>query len=170
MLAIQQSRKKPQQCTPNLLPARLYHNGPISTSEPYWNPTSSNTSTTTTTTTSTSDDTDSTTPTAYFRGRRLLGTPLSLPSNYEGAILHITDKDLPSSNPNISANGDDERMDDEEERENQRVEVKVAEKVGTFDEVVVWEHGSLVGGSEDCYVRGLDEWVEFAESMHVEEE
>jgi ribonuclease H2 subunit C len=50
------------------------------------------------------------------------------------------------------------------------VEVKIAEQVGTFDEVVVWGHGGEVDGSQDVFIRGMNEWVGFAESMHVDEE
>jgi ribonuclease H2 subunit C len=50
------------------------------------------------------------------------------------------------------------------------VEVKVAEQVGEFDEVVVWGHGGEVDGSQDMFIRGMNEWVGFAESMHVDEE
>ena len=62
---------------------------------------------------------------------------------------------------------EDEPMDDGDEVE---VEVKIAEKVGEFDEFVVWEHGGQVGGKEDPYVRGVREWIDFAEAMHCEEE
>lgn len=50
------------------------------------------------------------------------------------------------------------------------VEVSIAEQVGQFDEIVVWGHGGLVDESRHLYVRGLREWVGFAESMHCEEE
>ena len=49
-------------------------------------------------------------------------------------------------------------------------EVKIAEQIGTFDEVVVWGHGGTVDEGSDMFVRGLREWVGFAESMHCDEE
>ena len=55
-------------------------------------------------------------------------------------------------------------MDVDEEAE--KVEVKIVEQVGSFEEVVIWGHGGEVDASQDCYVRGLGEWIGFAESMH----
>ena len=49
-------------------------------------------------------------------------------------------------------------------------EVKIAEQIGSFDEVVVWGHGGTVDEGSDMFVRGLREWVGFAESMHCDEE
>ena len=50
------------------------------------------------------------------------------------------------------------------------VEVKIAEQVGEFAEVVVWEHGGEVDGSGDVFVKGINEWIGFAESMHMDED
>ncbi|KAF2268839.1 ribonuclease H1 small subunit [Lojkania enalia] len=146
MLAIQPTSSGSQKCTPNLLPARLNHNGPINATERYWKPESS----------------EDGKPKAYFRGRHLHGTPLPLPSNYTGAILHITDKNLPAMDNDKMEAG----VDDEEESE--KVEVKVAEQVGTFGEVMLWEHGGAIDKDEDTYTRGIGEWIGFAEAMHVE--
>lgn len=39
MLSIQPpSASKPQKCTPNLLPARIHHDGPINDPQRYWTP------------------------------------------------------------------------------------------------------------------------------------
>ncbi|KAF2645965.1 ribonuclease H1 small subunit [Massarina eburnea CBS 473.64] len=146
MLAIQP--KTSQKSTPNLLPMRINHNGPVNDTERYFQPTK---------------DPEGTSH-AYLRGRHLHGTTVSLPSNYTGAVLHITDKNLPQKPPQISEDGDDE--EDEDVRE----EVKIAEMVGEFDEVVVWGHGESVDTERDAFVRGVNEWVGFAESMHQDED
>lgn len=155
MLSIQPS--KPQKCTPNVLPARINHNGPIPSTTQYWKP-----------------STDSKgTQHAYFRGRHLYGTALPLPENYTGAILTVTDKQLPQAKSQPQSHGDDEMEDVDEgndQDESIPVEVKIAEQVGEFDEVVVWGHGGEVDGGQDMFVRGLKEWVGFAESMHVDED
>jgi ribonuclease H2 subunit C len=40
MLAVQPGKHSSEQkCTPNILPCRVNHNGPINASERYWNPT-----------------------------------------------------------------------------------------------------------------------------------
>jgi ribonuclease H2 subunit C len=89
---------------------------------------------------------------------------LPLPENYTGAVLHVTDKQVPQNRPT------EEDAEDDEEDECDKVEVTVAEKVGVFDEVVVWGHGGVVDEKEDAYVRGIREWIGFAEAMHAEED
>ena len=106
---------------------------------------------------------------AYFRGRHLHGTTLPLPQNYTGAILHVTDKQLPQTRTQQQQPADEDDEDAEVE-ESMPVEVKIAEQVGEFDEIIIWGHGGEVDGSGDAFVRGMNEWVGFAESMHVDEE
>lgn len=43
-------------------------------------------------------------------------------------------------------------------------EVRVMEQVGSFEEIVVWSH-EAVPESEDVYVKGIEEWIGFAESV-----
>jgi len=109
---------------------------------------------------------------SYFRGRQLHGTTLPLPKNYTGAILHITDRQLPQSRtqPQQPSADDDDDDEDAGVEESTPVEVKIAEQIGEFDQVIVWGHGGEVDGSGDAFIRGMDEWVGFAESMHVDEE
>ncbi|KAL6161511.1 hypothetical protein ACJBU6_00621 [Exserohilum turcicum] len=156
MLSIQPS--KPQKCTPNLLPARINHNGPISSTPQYWKP-----------------STDSRgTQHAYFRGRHLYGTALPLPESYTGAVLTVTDKQLPQARAQAQSHGEDDDMEDGNEEndrdESMPVEVMIAEQVGEFNEVVVWGHGGEVDAGQDMFVRGLREWVGFAESMHIDDD
>jgi ribonuclease H2 subunit C len=145
MLSIRPST--PQKCTPNLLPARINHNGPINDASRYWTP----------------ETDEKGKKHAYFRGRHLHGTTLPLPENYTGAVLSVTDKQVPQVRVQAQEDG-------EEEEESIPVEVKIAGHVGTFDEMVVWGHGGEVDGSQDMFVRGVEEWVGFAESMHLEED
>lgn len=100
----------------------------------------------------------------HFRGRHLHGTSIPLPSRYTGAVLSVTDKKLPAqlSQP---------REEDEDEADEMETEeVKIAEQIGTFESITVWEHGGKVDVERDAYVRGLQEWVGWAESMHCDEE
>ena len=55
--------------------------------------------------------------------------------------------------------GDD---DDDDMGVDKEVEVKMLETQATFDELVIWGH-EVVPGDEDEYVRGVEEWVAFAE-------
>ncbi|CAN9212564.1 unnamed protein product [Alternaria alternata] len=152
MLSIRPSN--PQRCTPNLLPARINHNGPINDAERYWKP----------------ETDDKGKRHSYFRGRHLHGTALPLPNNYTGAILRVTDQQLPQSQTQPQQLPADEDDEDAETEESIPVEVNIAEQVGEFDQVIVWGHGGEVDGSGDAFVRGMSEWVGFAESMHIDEE
>lgn len=95
-----------------------------------------------------------------------------MPQNYTGAVLNITDKlapppPRPTQAIPIEPADDDE---DEEMQEELPEDVKIAEQIGTFDEVVVWGHGGTVDEGSDMFVRSVREWVGFAESMHCDEE
>ncbi|KAL6710189.1 hypothetical protein ACN47E_009980 [Coniothyrium glycines] len=152
MLAIQSG--KPQKCTPNLLPARIHHNGPINDVQRYWKP-----------------ETDrSGMHHAYLRGRHLHGTCLQLPENYVGAVLNVTDKQLPQSSKSEQHRTDEEADGDEDSTEEPTVDVNVAEQVAEFDEIMLWCHGGATDPSQDVYTRSMTEWVAFAESMHVDEQ
>ncbi|CZT15502.1 uncharacterized protein RCC_01358 [Ramularia collo-cygni] len=154
MLAITPSKQLSKQITPNILPCKITHSGPIPASSRHWNPQSS-----TTTTSSTSSPNNSATQTAYFRGRKLQGRKIPLPEGYEGKVLFKTDILLPRA-PQERENGEDE------EDEEVPVEVKQAEQMARFEEIVVWGHEALPG-DEDVYVQGLEEWVGFAERIHA---
>lgn len=80
-------------------------------------------------------------------------------------MLHITDKDLPQAQQQQQ---DGAMEEDDDEEEEAKVEVKLANTVGEFEEVVIWEHGGEVDRSQSAFVRGLTEWVGFAEAMHVD--
>lgn len=45
--------------------------------------------------------------------------------------------------------------------------VKILETQGTFDEVIVWEHENLPA-ADDIYVKGVEEWMRFAETVGVQ--
>ena len=54
-----------------------------------------------------------------------------------------------------------------EEGEEEREEVIVLNEVGSFEKVVIWNHESMVDGDDD-FVKGLKEWIGFAEAVsHV---
>ncbi|KAF1362867.1 ribonuclease H1 small subunit [Lizonia empirigonia] len=156
MLSIQNTASK--KCVPNLLPARINHNGPINSTSRYWAPTTD----------------EKGTQHVHFRGRHLHGTPLALPPGYTGAVLEITDKLAPRaptqpSHARTADEEDQEDMDDEAVDELPE-EVKIAEQIGEFEELVVWGHGGQVDEGNDMFVRGMREWVGFAQAMHCDEE
>lgn len=166
MLSIRSSSKE-RKCTPNLLPARLNHDGLINDTQRYWTPEKDNEGRHIPSRNLKRNNLISHgagTSHAYFRGRHLYGTSIALPENYTGAILHVTDKPLP---PKRDAK---ESAEEDDEDETEKVDVMIAERQGTFDEVMVWGHGGVVDEKEDAYVRGIKEWIGFAEAMHEEED
>ena len=55
--------------------------------------------------------------------------------------------------------------DEEGDEENEAELTKVLEEIGTFDEMIVWGH-EQVPEDDDTFVRGVEEWIGFAEAMH----
>lgn len=80
---------------------------------------------------------------------------MKIPAGYKGVVLSASDNILPKKTPAKA------EMEDEEEEER---EVKVMEEQSTFDEIMVWGHETMMDES-DPYVRGLEEWIGFAEQV-----
>ncbi|KAH8678892.1 ribonuclease H2 non-catalytic subunit-domain-containing protein [Tricladium varicosporioides] len=141
MHAIQKSKLHKGKCTPNVLPCRVHHNGPVNASKRYWEPRS------------TSDGKTI----AYFRGRKLHGKQLKVPKGYRGIVLASTDKILPKESHSSST--------EHEDAENE-VDIKLLEEQAEFDEIMVWGHEMVPDKTTDPYVRGMEEWLTFAEQIH----
>lgn len=50
------------------------------------------------------------------------------------------------------------------EKEDEEEKVKILEQIGGFEEVVVWGHEALPA-ADDVFVKGVGEWVAFAEAV-----
>ncbi|KAJ5102733.1 hypothetical protein N7532_003262 [Penicillium argentinense] len=137
-----QSEENGTKYTPNILPCRIHHDGPIESANRFWAPKS--------------DEQDKI-ETSHFRGRKLRGRRVAIPDGYQGVIATPTDRILPSSQT-IDKNEELVEVQPEEP-------VKVLEVQGTFDEVVVWGH-EHIPAADDAYVKGLEEWIKFAETIH----
>jgi ribonuclease H2 subunit C len=86
-------------------------------------------------------------------------------------VLHVTDKQVPQAQSKAQPPRDDEDEEGEDEDEDMEVvQIGIAEQVGEFDEVIVWGHGGQVDEAQDGLVRGVREWIGWAESMHIDEE
>ncbi|GLI77932.1 hypothetical protein PoHVEF18_006229 [Penicillium ochrochloron] len=129
--------------TPNILPCRIHHDGPIESTSRFWIPQS--------------DEKDNK-QTAHFRGRRLRGRRVAIPEGYQGVIATPTDRVLPASQRQDNCTMEDGEPEPEEP-------VKVLEAQGTFDELMVWGH-EILPAADDTFVKGVEEWVRFAEMMH----
>lgn len=99
---------------------------------------------------------------AYFRGRKLKGKEIRVPKGYRGVVVR---EGLGQTVPGEKAATDKyTEVDEDVENEEADEEVKVLDEVATFDEVVVWGHEQIVD-SNDGFVRGMAEWIPFAEAV-----
>ncbi|PYH94111.1 ribonuclease H2 subunit C [Aspergillus ellipticus CBS 707.79] len=150
MFALQPAQKSSDnetsadQFTPNILPCRIHHDGPVETLGRYWTPET--------------DENDKNLQTSYFRGRRLRGLRVAIPEGYEGVVAMPTDRVMPSTQTNADVEVEEVELEEP---------VKVLEKQGTFDEYIVWAH-DWVPAADDSYVKGVEEWIKLAEAMHCQ--
>ena len=156
-----------KQCTPNILPCRIHHDGPVDASPRYWAPETAQSQyyiasrlRSPGTPFQGSYITDGK-PEAYFRGRKLKGQEIGIPQGYTGVIVQEAGNEKRAVQ-NINM-GDLDGEEGEEEQE----DVTVLNEIGSFDKVVIWNHESMVDG-DDAFVKGLREWIGFAQAVsHV---
>lgn len=85
---------------------------------------------------------------------------MKLPEGYYGSVVE-------KGEPKPAGRSREEVADDvdvQDEQDNQ-IEVGAMHGKSAFDEVVVWGHESTADSSADPYVRGMDEWISFAEQV-----
>lgn len=140
MLAISK-KEKADTCTVNIIPCRIDHNGPTKVIKRHW------------ITTTEADGTR----TAHFRGRRLRGRVIQLPSSHHGLVLKATERTI--IEPSLPLNDDDEEEPEIPEP------IKIVEEVSRVEEMITWGHDQLPA-SDDSFVRGVEEWIAFAEAIH----
>ena len=80
---------------------------------------------------------------------------MKLPKGYEGVVVEDAGIEQPSLDRHRMA----EEVEDEEVEE-----IKVLEETGKFDKVILWGHGAVVE-DDDAFVKGLSEWVGFADAV-----
>ena len=98
---------------------------------------------------------------AYFRGRKLRGQEIQVPKGYSGVIVKEVGKEKGTLR-NIESRdmeGVDEYVGDDEPEE-----VTVLNEVGSFKNIMVWNHEDIVD-EENVFVKGLSEWIDFAETV-----
>ncbi|KIV99223.1 uncharacterized protein PV09_09087 [Verruconis gallopava] len=147
MLAIQRKEGNVTGVKVHLLPCKINYSGPTEVERRYWEP----------------KQTENGGYKAYFRGRELSGNSLKVPQHYQGSVLRITNDLMPRSKSS-PVEGDVEDEDADEETE----ETKIAEELGVFDEVMVWNHDMPWSAAEDPYAKGIEEWISFASAMHTQ--
>ncbi|MCJ1231558.1 hypothetical protein MMC12_008235 [Toensbergia leucococca] len=150
MLAIQSKSGPKDVCTPNILPCRIHHDGPVAASSRHWAP-------------EISEDGKNT---AYFRGRKLLGREVKIPKGYKGVVVTETDRFVKEDGLDIDRRRTvDEDDEDDEEDDEEDEPVKVLEETAVFQEIFVWGH-EAVPEADHPFVRGIEEWIAFADAIH----
>lgn len=96
---------------------------------------------------------------AYFRGRELYGRSLNFSSQYQGIVVESTEKKMPKEHHEA------QEEDGSEGAEELAEEVSVMEEKAAFNEMLVWGHDALPDDLIDPYVRGVEEWIAFAERV-----
>lgn len=151
-LVVSRGSTASSQCSLSVLPCHISHTGPVDASSRYWRPTA--------------DADDGLLATSYFRGRKLRGRRVAVPEGYEGMVLKKTDRTmvLPTD---IAAEEDDavEDGDADEAREEAAEELQIADRVATFKHITIWNHETLPDRDEDVHIKGLTEWISFAEAV-----
>lgn len=162
MLSVDQHKGSAcNKATPNVLPCRIQHDGPVSEVDSYWKP---------------SQEPGICIPgmladrfadylqdgkrVAYFRGRKLHGKALRVPAGYQGVVVDKTDP----PKPHVPGPDEPEVIDLEAEDE---MPLGALETKAEFDEVVIWGHESVADTSSDPYVRGVEEWMKVAEKVRI---
>ncbi|RWQ94715.1 putative ribonuclease H2 subunit C [Paecilomyces variotii] len=162
--------------TPNILPCRIHHDGPLESLERYWKPLvdengiillheclefrtlRSALSWNITRSLLTHVNYEGDVQTAHFRGRKLRARRVAIPEGYKGVVAMPTDRVL---HPKTNRKAELQNGEQDEEREEP---VKVLETQATFDEFVVWGH-EIMPAADDPFVKGVEEWIKFAEAV-----
>ncbi|CAG8098757.1 unnamed protein product [Penicillium salamii] len=155
--------------TPNIIPCRVHHDGPVESLDRYWLPLKDEKGTCDSIkqriacnlwprqiNTKHPPQCLDNTETSHFRGRKLRGRRVALPDGYQGVVAVPTDRVLPPTQQ-----PDNDNAHDESEMEEP---VKILETQGTFDDIVVWGH-ETVPAADDTFVKGVEEWLQFAEAV-----
>lgn len=166
MLAIQSSSStKPKTLQPNILPCQIHHSGPISIAERYWNPQPNNSTTAASPPTQQSQSSASNEVTQHFRGRKLLGKTINLPSSYTGIVAQKTNRQIPHQTSSTHISTDDAEHDEEEEEQSLPTETFILEQQAEFHAITTWDHEKVPSSEEDVYIKGIEEWIGFSESV-----
>lgn len=163
MLKFKKAERRVQKpCTPNILPCRIHHDGPVDASPRYWAPKPAKGQ-------SCSHPaqkpihsfvTDGK-PEAYFRGRKLRGQEIEVPQGYRGIVVEEAGREttaFQNTEKGVLKGEEGEEMEEEQK------EVTMLNELGSFNKLLIWNHESIVDG-DDPFVKGLSEWIGFAEAV-----
>lgn len=83
---------------------------------------------------------------------------MKVPEGYKGILIKEAAKDDVAENPRRQ-----NRLDEEDNEEFEEKDTELHE-IGTFDEVMLWGHETMVE-EEDAFSKGMGEWIRFAEAV-----
>lgn len=95
---------------------------------------------------------------AHFRGRKLYGRSAKIPEGYRGILVRSTDRACDKF----------QRIDDLDDKEDEEMSIEARKLVeeAEFEEIVVWGHEVLPADLDDVYIKGIKEWIKFAEQVY----
>jgi ribonuclease H2 subunit C len=85
---------------------------------------------------------------------------------FSGIVASSTDRVLRCEPAKPRAAVPEESDSDAVEDEEVAEPVKVLDALATFDELTVWGHDQ-VPATHDPFVKGIEEWISFAEAIHA---
>ena len=96
------------------------------------------------------------------------GRDIKIPEGYTGVVLSKanTGKEEVGETTKQHERDGGELEGEEDEEGGEVEEVQALEEVASFDNIVLWGHESVVEG-DDRFVRGVEEWIGFAEAVSL---
>lgn len=85
---------------------------------------------------------------------------MKVSQGYRGVLVKETAKDEAAQNARGQARVDGENDENDEE------DVSELQEIGSFDEIMLWGHESIVE-DDDVFAKGMGEWIKFAESVSL---
>lgn len=87
-----------------------------------------------------------------------------MPEGYRGVVVKKADGE--EGGKRRDEENEENRKKEEELEEEEEEGIKVLEEVATFEELVVWGH-EAVPEADDVFVKGVEEWIRFAEAVSL---
>ena len=85
-----------------------------------------------------------------------------MPEGYTGVVIQLPEKEQEVESVKKAF------RNEEESEEEEQVEQTEARKVAEFDEIMIWEHGQMPDASSDPYMKGMEEWIAFAQTVSLD--
>ena len=87
---------------------------------------------------------------------------MKLPEGYYGSVV---EKSEPKNSKKPSNQEEMAEVIEIQDDSDDQLETGAMQGKATFDELMIWNHESLANSSEDPYLRGMEEWISFAEQV-----